>query len=88
MNWLQAHGGQEPEKSQQLYYRISENGPELLKEVLEARGWEPFEGEKTPYWNLWWKGSRYSTKDYQQCEPWQRINHFPKTALMTRKVSM
>jgi tubulin polyglutamylase TTLL2 len=39
-----------------LFYRMAETGPSLLKEVLEQRGWKPYVEGESKYWNLWWKG--------------------------------
>ncbi|KAJ3074268.1 putative tubulin polyglutamylase ttll2 [Podochytrium sp. JEL0797] len=30
-------------------------------------------------------GSRFTQTEYETCKPYQRINHFPKTAIITRK---
>ena len=75
-------------KKEELYFRLSENGPELLRQVLLERGWREYDEDADPYWNLWWKGSRYTAKEYKECKDWQRLNHFPKSALITRKVSL
>ncbi|KAI9344193.1 tubulin-tyrosine ligase family-domain-containing protein [Zopfochytrium polystomum] len=76
-----------PESSSppRLCYRMAETGPPLLKAVLEKRGWCPYIEDESPYWNLWWRGSRFRISEYSSCRPWQRLNHFPKTALITRK---
>ncbi|KAJ3327713.1 putative tubulin polyglutamylase ttll2 [Blyttiomyces sp. JEL0837] len=71
-----------------LYYRMADTGPWLLKEVLEGKGWKQYDENEGGYWNLWWKGSRYRASDYENCMPWQRMNHFPKTAVITRKDSL
>ncbi|KAJ3156775.1 putative tubulin polyglutamylase ttll2 [Geranomyces michiganensis] len=70
------------------YYVMAENGPQAVREVLEANGWLPYVEGESPYWNLWWKGSRYRKLDYESCTPWQRLNHFPKTSTLTRKDSL
>ncbi|RKO92073.1 tubulin-tyrosine ligase family-domain-containing protein [Blyttiomyces helicus] len=67
-----------------LYYRMGD-GPSLVRDVLESKGWQPYVEGSSPYWNLWWKGSRYRNSEYENCRPWQRLNHFPKTAVITRK---
>ncbi|KAI8834472.1 putative tubulin polyglutamylase TTLL2, partial [Chytriomyces cf. hyalinus JEL632] len=50
--------------------------------------WLPFIEGESSYWNFWWKGSRYRTADYEACLPFQRLNHFPKTAVIMRKDSL
>jgi hypothetical protein len=42
----------------QLYYRMADTGPQLLKDILEKRGWLPYIEGETDYWNLWWKGNQ------------------------------
>ncbi|KAJ3136051.1 putative tubulin polyglutamylase ttll2 [Geranomyces variabilis] len=70
------------------YYIMAETGPQAVREVLEANGWLPYVEGESPYWNLWWKGSRFRKSDYESCTPWQRLNHFPKTSALTRKDSL
>ncbi|KAJ3158002.1 putative tubulin polyglutamylase ttll2 [Geranomyces variabilis] len=70
------------------YYIMSETGPQAVRDVLEANGWLPYVEGESPYWNLWWKGSRFRKSDYESCTPWQRLNHFPKTSALTRKDSL
>ncbi|KAJ3402614.1 putative tubulin polyglutamylase ttll2 [Chytriomyces hyalinus] len=77
-----------PDKPPAMYYRMSDTGPDLLRTVLEKKGWLPYIEGESSYWNLWWKGSRYRTVDYEACLPFQRLNHFPKTAVITRKDSL
>lgn len=51
------------------------------------RGWLEFE-EESQYdydWNLWWRTSRFRTSDYDMVYPWQRLNHYPKSTLITKK---
>ncbi|KND03653.1 uncharacterized protein SPPG_01124 [Spizellomyces punctatus DAOM BR117] len=72
-------------QERRLYYVMAETGPQVVKDVLESKGWLPYVEGKSLYWNLWWKGSRYRKSDYEACQPWQRLNHFPKTLNLTRK---
>ncbi|KAI9328277.1 tubulin-tyrosine ligase family-domain-containing protein [Obelidium mucronatum] len=83
------------------YYKMAETGPDLLRKVLEKNGWLPYVEGESPYWNLSWKGkikenmrvradaliqgSRYTQAEYETCKSFQRLNHFPKTAVITRK---
>ncbi|KAJ3110820.1 putative tubulin polyglutamylase ttll2 [Phlyctochytrium bullatum] len=68
-----------------LVYRMAETGPQLLKDVFENLGWIPYVEGESQYWNLWWKGSRYRASEYESCKHFQRLNHFPNTAVITRK---
>ncbi|KAI9202972.1 tubulin-tyrosine ligase family-domain-containing protein [Polychytrium aggregatum] len=78
-----------------LCYRMAESGPVLLREVLERRGWfmpsplyalsvarkcfgELDRGRQTC--------CRFRLSDYESCSSFQRINHFPNTAVITKKV--
>ncbi|KAJ3293799.1 putative tubulin polyglutamylase ttll2 [Rhizoclosmatium sp. JEL0117] len=78
-------GTKEQREPAVLYYRMAETGPDLFRKVLEKKGWMPYIEGETEYWNLWWKGSRFTVAEYEQCKPFQRLNHFPKTAVITRK---
>ncbi|KAI8925680.1 tubulin-tyrosine ligase family-domain-containing protein [Entophlyctis helioformis] len=71
-----------------LVFKMAETGPNLLREVLENKGWVPYVEGETPYWNLAWKGSRFRKFEYEQCQPFQRLNHFPNTIVITRKDSL
>ena len=42
-----------------LIYRMNENGPSILKNILQKRGWIPFVAGESLYWNLSWKGEIY-----------------------------
>ena len=70
-------------------YRINDNGigPELLHQVFLEKGWMEFDDtvhDETD-WNIWWKTSRFRTSDYDQINPWQRLNHYPNSVSITRK---
>ncbi|CAH1799549.1 unnamed protein product [Owenia fusiformis] len=78
--------------SKQLIFRINDNGvgPEIVRHVFLERGWIEFdEDQHCDYeWNFWWKTSRFRQSDYDQLMSWQRINHYPKTSIITRKDSL
>jgi tubulin polyglutamylase TTLL2 len=86
-----------------LYYKVTDNAPALLLEVLEeegkekvssffvhslkiSKGWNMYKEDDSPYWNLSWRNGRYTLADYNGCKPWQRMNHFPNTGIITKKV--
>jgi tubulin polyglutamylase TTLL2 len=69
-----------------MYYYNTETIPPLLVSVLEKRGWKP--SNEPNKWNLWWKGSRFRKNDVLECKSWQKLNHYPKTAIITRKDSL
>ncbi|XP_044024922.1 probable tubulin polyglutamylase TTLL2 [Siniperca chuatsi] len=70
-----------------LVFRLHDRGPELVREVLLERGWEEYDkGEREEEdWNLYWRGSAFRNSEYHKLLPWQRLNHHPKTAGITRK---
>lgn len=89
---------QSTESVQGLVYRINGGaegggggtGPELLREVLEDKGWIEYDrkihGEHG--WNVWWRTSTFRPSDYERLLPWQRLNHHANTTLLTRKDSL
>ncbi|KAM3602484.1 uncharacterized protein V6R79_005006 [Siganus canaliculatus] len=70
-----------------LVFRLHDRGPEVVRQVLLERGWEEYDEERREKedWNLYWRGSAFHTSDYLNLLPWQRLNHHPKTAGITRK---
>ncbi|XP_041660851.1 probable tubulin polyglutamylase TTLL2 [Cheilinus undulatus] len=70
-----------------LVFRLHDRGPELVREVLLERGWEEYDEEEREKedWNLYWRGSDFRSSEYHNLLPWQRLNHHPKTAGITRK---
>lgn len=72
-----------------LVFRINSNnqGPELVREVFLERGWVEFDEEtqEESDWNMWWKTSRFRLMDYENILSWQRLNHYPKSASITKK---
>ncbi|KAG8583232.1 hypothetical protein GDO81_008330 [Engystomops pustulosus] len=73
--------------SQALVFRLHVNAPRIVREVLLERGWEEFDEEtqSETEWNLYWRTSAFQTSDHDNIKPWQRLNHHPKTAQMTKK---
>ncbi|EDO42060.1 predicted protein, partial [Nematostella vectensis] len=71
-----------------VVFRLCDGAPELLRDVCLERGWHEFDEEAVDpdaTWSLWWKSSGFRTGEYEDCRPWQRLNHFPKTSAITRK---
>jgi len=57
-------------------------------QILIERGWIELtdeEAKSNGKWNLWWKTQRFRKSDHDDIEPWQRLNHFPRTDAITRK---
>ncbi|XP_068198916.1 probable tubulin polyglutamylase TTLL2 [Antennarius striatus] len=70
-----------------LVFRLHNRGPKLVKEVLLERGWVEYDEDKREEddWNLYWRVSAFHNSEYHNLLPWQRFNHHPKTAGITRK---
>lgn len=70
-----------------LVFRLHENAPHVVREVLLERDWEEFDPKEQEEadWNLYWRTSAFRTSDYENILPWQRLNHHPKTAIISRK---
>lgn len=70
-----------------VVFRLCNKAPDILREVCLERGWEEY-SEKYDAgggWNLWWKTQGFTSSEYENCRPWQRLNHFPKSANITKK---
>ncbi|XP_060720941.1 LOW QUALITY PROTEIN: probable tubulin polyglutamylase TTLL2 [Tachysurus vachellii] len=65
-----------------LVFRLHENTPDVVCKVLLERSWEEFDPED---WNLYWHGSGFRSLAYENILPWQKLNHYPKTANISRK---
>ncbi|KAM3932430.1 putative tubulin polyglutamylase TTLL2 [Leptodactylus fuscus] len=82
-----AEGDDDDNSSQALVFRLHVSAPRVVREVLLERGWEEFDEEKQSEteWNLYWRTSAFRTSDHDNIKPWQRLNHHPRTAQMTKK---
>ncbi|XP_026701264.1 probable tubulin polyglutamylase TTLL2 [Athene cunicularia] len=70
-----------------LVFRLHENVPTIVREVLLERGWSEFDkkGQDDADWNLYWRNSPFHMKDHHSIRPWQRLNHYPEAVRITRK---
>ncbi|XP_075720583.1 putative tubulin polyglutamylase TTLL2 [Rhinoderma darwinii] len=82
-----AEGDDEDNTLQALVFRLHVSAPRVVREVLLERGWEEFDEVKQSEteWNLYWRTSAFQTSDHDNIKPWQRLNHHPRTAQMTKK---
>ncbi|XP_009993956.1 PREDICTED: probable tubulin polyglutamylase TTLL2 [Chaetura pelagica] len=70
-----------------LVFRLHENVPEIVREVLLERGWAEFDKKEQDDadWNLYWRNSPFTLTDHQSIKPWQRLNHYPEAVRIARK---
>ncbi|XP_069035364.1 probable tubulin polyglutamylase TTLL2 [Lepisosteus oculatus] len=70
-----------------MVFRLHENAPELVREVLLERGWKEYSEREQEEgdWNLYWRTSVFRDVEFENILPWQRLNHHPKTLGITRK---
>ncbi|OPJ72813.1 probable tubulin polyglutamylase TTLL2 [Patagioenas fasciata] len=70
-----------------LVFRLHENAPAVVREVLLERGWTEFDKEEQDDadWNLYWRNSPFRMTDHHSIKPWQRLNHYPEAVRITRK---
>ena len=67
-----------------LYFRADKGTPPLVLEVLRLKGWA--EVAEDDFFHLTWKCQRFKRSEVEQCKFNQRLNHFPKTEEISRKV--
>ncbi|XP_056419326.1 probable tubulin polyglutamylase TTLL2 [Hyla sarda] len=79
--------GDDDNTPQALVFRLHVNAPRVVREVLLERGWEEFddENQSEAEWNLYWRTSAFQTSNHDNIKPWQRLNHHPRTAQITKK---
>ncbi|NXN39531.1 TTLL2 polyglutamylase, partial [Rhinoptilus africanus] len=70
-----------------LVFRLHENVPAIVREVLLERGWTEFDKKEQDEadWNLYWRNSPFRMTDHHSIKPWQRLNHYPDAVRITRK---
>ncbi|KAM6126682.1 putative tubulin polyglutamylase TTLL2 [Pterocles gutturalis] len=70
-----------------LVFRLHENVPAIVREVLLQCGWTEFDkkAQDDADWNLYWRNSPFRLTDHHSIKPWQRLNHYPEAVRITRK---
>lgn len=66
-------------------------GPAVLRLVLlEQRGWVEWDEETDDAndWHLHWRSGRFKPSHYRLALPYQRLNHLPRSSLITKKDSL
>uniref|UniRef100_A0A8D0GAD0 Tubulin tyrosine ligase like 2 n=1 Tax=Sphenodon punctatus TaxID=8508 RepID=A0A8D0GAD0_SPHPU len=84
---MMAEGDNSGDALKPLVFRLHENVPDVVHEVLLARGWSEYDEQEQDeaYWNLYWRNFPYRMTDHHSIKPWQRLNHYPETIRITRK---
>lgn len=79
--------GDASETLKPLVFRLHENAPAIIREVLLERGWTEFDQKEQDDtdWNLYWRNSPFPMTDHHSIKPWQRLNHYPEAVRITRK---
>ena len=64
--------------------------PTSLRTACLAKGWREYDQNtcRVDQWNLWWKSGRFKPTEYKTPHELQRMNHFPKSSIITKKDSM
>eukprot|EP00040_Diaphanoeca_grandis_P016120 m.83047 g.83047 ORF g.83047 m.83047 type:complete len:638 (-) comp25588_c1_seq1:295-2208(-) len=77
-----------PQDAPPLKFKCS--GPKALRDRLLELGWEEHNSENdySLDFNLWWRGSEFRPHDVEDCQQWQRLNHFQKSGLICKKDSL
>ncbi|KAL4649139.1 hypothetical protein GN956_G7647 [Arapaima gigas] len=70
-----------------LVFRLHGCVSDLVREVLVDRGWEEYDERRREEgdWNLYWRCSAFRGADFCGLQPWQRLNHHPRTGGIARK---
>ena len=66
-------------------------GPAVLRLVLlDQRGWVEWDEETDDPndWHLHWRSGRFKPSHYRLALPYQRLNHLPRSSLITKKDSL
>lgn len=55
--------------------------------LIERRGWHEYDEEvhEEDAWMLHWRSGRFKPSSYTNALRHQRVNHFPKSSLITKK---
>lgn len=67
-------------------FKLGERGPQLVREVLESRGWREYDEDADgDRWDLFWRSGRFTMAEYAMASMQKRMNHLPKTTGITKK---
>lgn len=73
-----------------LIFKSLEPIPSVLRRVLLEKGWTAWvEGEHAEdEWHLQWRGTRFKPSEYKSALRNQKMNHYPKSGIITMKDSL
>jgi tubulin polyglutamylase TTLL2 len=81
-----------PERPKPLAFKCGDSMPAILRQVLSEKGkfsskigWVEFDRKGINYWNLYWKGARFTLPELENCQEFQRMNHFSNSLVLTKK---
>ncbi|CBJ28251.1 conserved unknown protein [Ectocarpus siliculosus] len=75
-------------KQAKIVFVVPEQTPPAVRFVLgRRRGWTEWNAEVhgVDEWNFQWRSGRFKPSEYRDVREEQRLNHFPRSALITRK---
>ncbi|CAM9772568.1 unnamed protein product [Ectocarpus fasciculatus] len=74
-------------KQAKIVFVVPEQTPPAVRLVLgKRRGWTEWDAEVhgVDEWNFQWRSGRFKPSEYRGVREEQRLNHFPRSALITR----
>jgi tubulin polyglutamylase TTLL2 len=58
----------------------------ILIEIYALLGWEEWDdSDPSRPWSLYWRSSRFKPSEYKDASPLQKMNHYPKSSVITKK---
>lgn len=69
------------------FFKTDRSTPALVRKVLTDKGWQEVQEEQT-HFHIHWKCQRFLKSEVYSCVANQRLNHFPKTSEISRKVTL
>eukprot|EP00045_Choanoeca_perplexa_P008858 m.83119 g.83119 ORF g.83119 m.83119 type:complete len:442 (-) comp14646_c0_seq6:270-1595(-) len=72
---------------QPLVLKLGESVNPMVADVLHAMGWRLHDEAKDAIdgWNLYWRTNSFTSDEAAALKPWQRINSFPRSHMITKK---
>mmetsp|Transcript_40188 Transcript_40188/g.105480 ORF Transcript_40188/g.105480 Transcript_40188/m.105480 type:complete len:620 (+) Transcript_40188:96-1955(+) len=79
--------GEPPPKERPILYKQGDHLPSVVENVFLDNGWEEWQEDshKEDEWTIAWKCGRFKPSEYTMAKSYQKLNHFPKSGVITRK---